>query len=243
MKRYADQASALRAGVVLLVVACCLALTSVAIAKAQPSPATPCSVGGPPEKVNPPSLLSKASHPPKVIACGRSFLGPFEIVAYPSVEHEWLCTVFLGAPFGGGDCGPNVEGALTPAPRPFTNSGQLPVDGGAIRVSGIGWAWGNGPGPSYTHLEGSLSPGVTRVEIRYHRPNKESISRVSATVAQANGELLSSLYQTVPFGRFAAVLRGCAITQGLRLVAFDTEGHIVGSLRGHKSRIGNQCRE
>jgi len=243
MKRYADQASALRAGVVLLVVACCLAFTGVAASKAPSFSGPPCSVGGAPEKVNPPSLLSKASHPPKVIACGRSFLGPFEIVAYPSVEHEWLCTVFIGAPFGGGYCRRDVEGGITLAPRSFTNSGQLPVDGGPIRVFGIGWAWGNGPGPSYTYLEGSLSPGVTRVEVRYHRPNKASINRASATVAQVNGELLSSLYQTVPFGRFAAVLRGCAVPQGMRLVAFNPEGAIVASLRGHKSSFGNQCRE
>lgn len=243
MKRRGDRASTFRTGALLLAVASCFTFTCVTNSKAQSPTPVPCSVGGAPEKASPPFLLSKASHPPRVIACGRSFLGPFEIVAFPSVEHEWLCTVFLGEPFGDSECGPDFEGALTLAPPPFSNTSELPVDGGPIRLSGIGWAWGNGPGPAYTHLEGSLSPGVARVEIRYHRPNRESINRVSATVAQVNGELLSSLYQTVPFGRFAAVLRGCATTQRLRLVAFDAEGQIVGSLRGHRSHFGNQCRE
>jgi hypothetical protein len=229
MKPSGRQASTFRACVVLVIVTCCLASTGVATAKGQLLPATPCSVGGAPERVSYPISLAfqpRPSHPPQVIACGTSFVGPFEIVAYPTVEHEWLCTLFLGEPFGNSDCEPPIP--------PFPNGA------GELRMFQIGWAGGNGS--SYTYLSGNVGTAVTRIEVRYHRYKKKLISRVSATVAQVNGDLLWSLHQTVPFARFAAVLPGCAVPQGMRLVAFDSEGARVGSQRGHKSRFGNPCR-
>ena len=226
MKRRVQRVRALRAGVVLIVVACRLMFTTVATAKAQAPSTPPCSVGGAPEKVSYPIFLSKPSQPAQVIACGTSFVGPFEIVAYPSVKRKWLCTLFLGAPFGDGDCGPDII--------------QPPVGRDEIRSFQMGWGGENGS--SYTYLSGSLGLDVARVEVRYHRYNKKPINQVNATIAQVNGELLKSLDQTVPFGRFAAVLPGCAVPQGMRIVAFDPEGAIVASERGRKSHFGNPCR-
>ncbi len=228
MKRCTYRVCALRAGVVLLAVACCLAFTGVASANAQSFLTPPCSVGGAPERVSYPSSLifqPKPLQPPHVIACGMSLVGPFEIVAYTSVEHKWLCTLFLGEPFGNSDCEP---------PNP-----PFPDGAGEIRMYQDGWASGNGS--SYTYLSGNVGTGVSRIEIRYHRYKKKPISRVSATVGQVKGVLLTSLHQTVPFGRFAAVLPGCAVPQGMRLVAFDSDGAVIGSQRGQKSRFGNPC--
>jgi hypothetical protein len=83
---------------------------------------------------------------------------------------------------------------------------------------------------------------VEQIEVRYHRNEQKAISRTNATVAQVNGELLSSLDQTTPFGRFAVVLPGCNLPQGLRILAFDSEGRMIGSERGRNSGPGNLCR-
>ena len=113
-----------------------------------------------------------------------------------------------------------------------------------MRVTGTSWAYGGGSGGSYTALHGWVRPDVARIEVRYHRRNEKPISHVDATVAQVDGDLLSSLHQATPFGRFAVVLPGCTVPQGLRVLAFDSEGKLIGSERGQKERsgFGNPCR-
>jgi hypothetical protein len=215
------------AGALLLVVTCLAVVVGVTSSKAQ-SADLRCSVGGPPTIEEGPDLLEKPLGPRLVIACGKSVVGPFEIVAYTGVNHL-LCTFFLGSAFGGGECG-----------RAFHES-RLAHDG--FLVTGTSWAWGGGPGRSYTAVHGWVEPDVARIEVRYHRRNEKAIARVNATLAQVNGELLSALDQTTPFGRFAVVLPGCTVPQGLRVLAFDSEGQMIGSERGHKqSGIGKACR-
>jgi hypothetical protein len=101
---------------------------------------------------------------------------------------------------------------------------------------------GRRSGRSYTALNGWVRPDVARVEVRYHRRNEKPITHANATVAQVDGELLSSLDQTTPFGRFAVVLPGCTVPQGLRVLAFDSVGKLFGSERGRKSGSGRPCR-
>ncbi len=210
----------------LLVIACFAASIDVATSKAQ-SADPPCSVGGPPQIERPP-FLEKPLSPELVIACGKSVVGPFEIVAYTGVKHL-LCTVFLGSAFGGSGCGGEIH------------ESRLARDG--FLITNTNWAWGRGPGRSFTALSGWVRPDVARIEVRYHRSNEKPITRAKATVAQVNGELLSSLGQTTPFGRFAVVLPGCTVPQGLHVLAFDSEGQMIGSERGRKtkSRFGNPC--
>ena len=217
-----------RATALLLLMACFAATIGVATSNAR-SANPQCSVGGPAELEEGPHFLEKPLGPPLVIACGKSLVGPFEIVAFTGVKHHLLCTFFLGSAFGGGECG----GAI--------HESSLNRDG--FLVTGTSWAWGKGPGPSYTTLEGRLIPEVARIEVRYHRSNRKTLSRTNATVAQVNGELLSSLDQNLPpFGRFAVVLPGCNLPQSLRIVAFDSEGQMIGSERGRKSRFDSPCR-
>jgi hypothetical protein len=209
----------------VLVVACLAASVGVTTSSAR-SAEPQCSVGGPPTIEEGPALPEKPSGPQLVIACGKSVVGPFEIVAYTGAKHS-LCTVFLGSAFHGAQCG-----------EAFHES-RLARDG--LLVTSTNWSFGGGPGPSYTAVSGWVRPDVARVEVRYHRKNGKSITQVSATVAQVNGELLSSLGQSTPFGRFAVVLPGCAVGQGLRLLALDSEGRMIGSERGHKSPFGSPC--
>jgi hypothetical protein len=217
----------LRAAALLLVVACFAAIVGVTTSEAR-SADPQCSVGGPPAIEEGPDLLEKPSSPRLVIACGESVVGPFEIVAYTGVKHL-LCTFFLGSAFGGGQCGGTFH------------ESRLARDG--LLVTDMGWAWGGGPGRSYTAVSGWVTPDVARIEVRYHRRNEKPITHVNATVAQVDGELLSSLDQTTPFGRFAVVLPGCTVPQGLRVLAFDSEGRMIGSERGHKqSGFGSPCR-
>jgi hypothetical protein len=82
---------------------------------------------------------------------------------------------------------------------------------------------------------------VARIEVRYYRGHSKSVTHAEATVAQVNGELLNSLGQTTPFGRFAVVLPGCDVAQRMRLVAFNSEGQRVGSQRGRKARWAAPC--
>jgi hypothetical protein len=215
------------AAALFLVVASFAAFVGVTASRAQ-SADPQCSVGGPPTIEEGPNLLLKPLGPRLVIACGKSVVGPFEIVAYTGVGHS-LCTVFLGSAFGGAECG----GAF--------HESRLARDG--FLVTGTSWAWGGGPGRSYTAIHGWLRPDAARIEVRYHRRNEKAITQVNATVAQVDGELLSSLGQTTPFGRFAVVLPGCTVPQGLRVLAFDSEGRMIGSERGHKqSGFGGPCR-
>ena len=204
------------AAVLLLVVVSFVAFVGVPTSRAQ-SADPQCSVGAPPTIEEGPSFLQKPLGPRLVIACGKSVVGPFEIVAYTGVGHS-LCTVFLGSAFGGSECG----GAFHEA--------WLARDG--FLVTGTSWAWGGGPGRSYTAVRGWLGPDAARIEVRYHRKNEKAISQANATVVQVDGELLSSLGQTTPFGRFAVVLPGCTVPQGLRVLAFDSEGRMIGSERG-----------
>jgi hypothetical protein len=215
-----------RAAAPLLIVACLVAVVGATTARAQ-SADPQCSVGGPPGIEEGQGLLEKPSGPQLVIACGESVVGPFEIVAYTGVKHL-LCTVFLGSAFGGGQCGGTFH------------ESRLARDG--FLVTDTSQAWGGGPGRSYTAISGWVKPDVARVEVRYHRRNAKPITEVNATVAQVNGELLSSLDQTTPFGRFAVVLPGCTVPQGLRVLAFDSQGRMIGSERGRKSRFGRPCR-
>ena len=219
----------------LLVATCCFGFAGVAKSKALVSPQTPCVVGQP-RNIGHRSLY-KPADTPRVIACGRSFLGPFEIVAFTSLQHNSLCTLFLGGPFmGEGDCA--QDGGVELAPGLFSPSGD-----DEMCVLGIWWESGRQALPSsITYLHGSLSPAVTRVEIRYQQRGNKSFSRVSATVARVNGELLKSLDQASPFGRFAAVLPGYAVLQRTQIVAYDSEGHVVETQRGHRSRSVDLCR-
>ncbi len=201
-----------RVAALLFLVACLAAASGVTDSNAQP-PDPQCTVGGRPTIKEGPGFLEKPSSPRLVIACGKSVVGPFEIVAYSGVRHS-LCTVFLGAAFGGGQCGGTFHESRL-------------ADG--LLVTGASWAWGGGPGRSFTSLRGWVRPDVARIEVRYHRRNEKPISQIDATVAQVNGELLGALDQTTPFGRFAVVLPGCTVPQGLRVLAFDSEGRKVGS--------------
>lgn len=215
------------AAALFLVVVCFAAVVGVTTSQAQSAP-PPCSVGGEPGIEGGTLSLEKPSSPQLVIACGKSVVGPFEIVAYTGVKHL-LCTAYLGSAFGGGECG----GALYESR--LAHKGFL--------VTGTSWAWGRGPGRAYTSVSGWVRPDVARVEVRYHRRNEKPISQVNATIAQVNGELLASLDQTVPFGRFAVVLPGCSVPQGMRVLAFDSEGQMIGSERGRKqSGFGSPCR-
>jgi len=215
------------AAALFLVVTSFVAFVGVTTSRAQ-SADPQCRVGAPPTIEQGPNFLQKPLGPRLVIACGKSVVGPFEIVAYTGVGHS-LCTVFLGSAFGGAECG-----------AAFHES-RLARDG--FLVTDTSWAWGGGPGRSYTAIRGWLRPDAARIEVRYHRKSEKAITHVNATVAQVNGELLSALGQTTPFGRFAVVLPGCTVPQGLRVLAFDSEGRMLGSERGHKeSGPGKPCR-
>jgi hypothetical protein len=214
----------------LLAVVACLAAAVVAIGAggAQAgSAAGPCVVGGSPTIKGEPQAIREPLSPVLDIACGKSFIGPFQIVAYTDVKHS-LCTFVLGSPFNGGECGGSIY------------ESRLARDG--VLVTTRNWESGLGRGPANTTLSGRLLPKVTRVEVRYHRPGQKSVSEVNATVGQVDGELLRTLDQTEPFGRFAVVLPGCVPPQGLRVLAFDAEGRLVGSEPGRKLRAGNPCR-
>lgn len=171
--------------------------------------------------------MTKPAGPELVIACGQGVSGPFEIAAYTSVDHA-LCTVFLGQGFGGGECG-----------AAFGES-RLARDG--VLATSTNRAWGAGPGPAYTAIAGWVRPDVARVEVRYHRNNGKPTRKADATVGQVDGELLSSLGQSAPFGRFAIVLPGCSLPEGIRILAFDSDGRLLGSERGRKSGFGSPCR-
>jgi hypothetical protein len=215
------------AAVLLLFVVCFVAVLAVTTSRAR-SADPQCSVGGPPTIEAGSGLLQKPLGPQVVIACGKGVGGPFEIAAYTGVEHS-VCTVYLGSELGSAECG-----------AAFHES-RLARDG--ILVTGTSWASGGGPGRSYTAVRGWARPDVARIEVRYHRKNEKPVTQVNATLAQVNGELLGSLGQTTPFGRFAVVLPGCTAPQGLHVLAFDSEGRMIGSERGHKqSGFGNPCR-
>src|SRR5690348_7881045 len=92
---------------VVLVVACFAALVGARTSEAW-SAEPQCSVGGPPSIEGEPDLLEKPLSPKLVIACGKSVVGPFEIVAYTGVKHL-LCTFVLGSAFGGGQCGASLH--------------------------------------------------------------------------------------------------------------------------------------
>jgi hypothetical protein len=214
-------------GAALVLVVVCFAALAGARATEARSAEPRCSVGGPPTIEERPSLLQKPSGPQLVIACGSSIEGQFEIVAYTGVKHS-LCTVYLGSAVRGAECG----GALYES--------RLARDG--FLVTSTDWTSGRGPGRSYTAMRGWVRPDVARVEVRYHRRNGKPLARVDATTAQVNGELLGALDQTAPFGRFAVVLPGCIVPQDLRVLAFDSEGRMIGSIQGRKSGFGRPCR-
>lgn len=70
--------------VVLLLAAACFA-AFVGVTTPEARSADPlCSVGGRPAVEEGPTLPEKPSGPQIVIACGKSVVGPFEIVAYPA---------------------------------------------------------------------------------------------------------------------------------------------------------------
>jgi hypothetical protein len=215
-----------RAATLLLLVACLAAVGVVATPAARSADPT-CTVGGPPSLEEGPNLPGKPSSPEVVVACGKSLVGPFQIVVYTDDQHS-LCTIVLGEAFGGGDCGGTIH------------EGRLAHDG--FLVTGGNWTWGRGPGRAFTALSGRVLPDVARVEVRYHRQGRKALSRANATVGQVDGELLGTLGQTEPFGRFAVVLPGCTIPQDLRILAFDAEGQMIGSERGRGSAFGNPCR-
>ncbi len=172
--------------------------------------------GHPPGKASPVKFYS----PILVLACGRTgFLhaGPLEILGYDT--SEGLCTtvqvVAVGMQFGG-ECEP-VEGMW----HGFT---QAPLS-----WWGAGWSGGGG-GASQTNLSGDVDPDVAKVEVRFLRHGK--IWTKAATVAQVEGELLSKLGVSEPFGRFAALLPGCVPPKEINVVARGAAGEFLGSQRG-----------
>jgi hypothetical protein len=210
----------LRAGFALVVTftLCFGATARGATTSVTPEPPAPCRVGGPPLAT--PTFLQPTG-PILVVACGTSFVGPFEIAAYP--KDRLLCTTFESAEFG-------LPGSVT--------CGKEPGDADAqIQVMGSGEAYG--AAPSISNVWGEVEPDVASVDVRYHRGRQKAISTVHAAVAQVNGDLLAALHQTAPFGRFGAILPGRA---GLfRVLAFNAEGQIVGSERGsNRFRAGSQ---
>ncbi len=215
-----------RATALLFAVSCLAVIVAPTSSQAHSSDRR-CSVGSPPSIEDGPRLLAKPAGPELVVACGKGVAGPFEIAAYTSVDHT-LCTAFLGVGFGSGECG-----------AAFGES-RLARDG--VLATGTNWAWGAGPGPAYTAIGGWVTPEVARVEVRYHRNNGKPTREADATVGQVDGELLGSLGQSEPFGRFAVVFPGCSLPQGIRILAFDSEGRLLGSESGHKSGFGTPCR-
>jgi hypothetical protein len=215
------------AAAVLVLVVSVAAIAGTSASQAQSAEAK-CVVGGPPTIEGEPNVLEKPAGPKLVIACGKSVVGPFEIVAYDDVK-ESLCTFVLGEGFGDGECGEAFHESF------------LARDG--FLITGTNWAWGHGPGHSLTSINGRVEPGVARVEVRYHRKHGKASAQVDATIGQVEGELLGKLDQTAPFGRFAVVLPECVVPQDLRILAFDSEGRMIGSEHGQKSHFGGSpCR-
>jgi hypothetical protein len=210
----------------LLAVACLVATVGAAPSQARTSEG-PCRVGSPPT-IEDSSILGKPAGPELVVACGHGVTGPFEIASYTDA-HGTLCTVYLGEGFGSGQCGEAFHESL------------LARDG--FLTTSTNWAWGGGPGPSYTTIDGWVEPEVARLEVRYHRNGAKPMSKANATIGQVDGDLLSALGETEPFGRFAIVLPGCSVPQGLRILAFNAEGTLIGSEKGGKSSFGGTpCR-
>ena len=89
---------------------------------------------------------------------------------------------------------------------------------------------GGGGTPSQTNLGGDVDTDVVKVEVRFQRQGK--IWTKAATVAQVEGELLSKLGVSEPFGRFAALLPGCVPPQEINVIARGASGEILGSQRG-----------
>jgi hypothetical protein len=156
-----------------------------------------------------------------VLACGRTgFLhaDPLEILGYDT--SEGLCTTVQVAAAGmqfGGECEP-VEGSW----REYTKR--------PLSWWGAGWSAG-GRWPSQTNLAGDVDPDVAKVEVRFMRQGK--VWTKAATVAQVEGELLSKLGVSAPFGRFAALLPGCVPPRAINVVARGADGEYLGSERGH----------
>lgn len=220
-------------------IALTLSLTVIVAALGVPNPASTsaaagaaaargkCKVGEPtsspePRFGHPPGHASpvKFYTPVLVLACGRTgFLraGPLEILGFDT--REGLCTTVQVASAGmqfGGECEP-VEGSW----HEFT---QAPLS-----WWGAGWSEG-GSRPSQTNLAGKIDPDVVKVEVRF--PRQGRIWTKAATVAQVEGELLSKLGVSEPFGRFAALLPGCVPPKEINVVARGADGEFLGSQRG-----------
>jgi hypothetical protein len=209
----------------LVAVACLLAAVGASPSQARTSE-SPCRVGGPPT-LEWPRILEKPTGPELVVACGHGVTGPFEIVSYTDAHHL-LCTEYLGEGFGSGECGSAFHESF------------LARDG--FLTTSVSQAWGGGPGPSYTTITGWVEPEVAHLEVRYHRRGAKQGSKADATIGQVNGDLLASLNQTEPFGRFAIALQGCSPPQTIRILAFNAEGTLLGSEQGGKSKFdGTPC--
>lgn len=172
-----------------------------------------CKVGEPPAwhfmRV-PPGV--KQLSPAVTIACGRRLAGPFEIVALDTSEGLWVYE----------DSGPigYSEGQAIPesAVREFS---ETPI------TVGLGW----GAPPARSHVFGVLSTRVARVELIFHHRGSHRRLVRKPTMAQVDGELLTVLHQTEPFGAYGITLPGCVPPKGVRVVAFDSQGHRVGTAR------------
>ncbi len=163
----------------------------------------------------------KLLSPVLVLACGRTgFLkaGPLEIVGYNT--SEGLCTSAQVADrlsFGE---------ICSPAATSWQKFTAAP-----LWWLGSGWTRG-GEDPTETNIAGYIDTDVASVEVRF--PWGGKIRAKAATVAQVDGELLTDLGVSEPFGRFAALLPGCVPPQAINVVARGENGEFLGAQRGRK---------
>jgi hypothetical protein len=151
---------------------------------------------------------------PVVVAAGRTFAGPVEIIAFQS--RFGLCLEIDERGGSGTGCG-----------------GDPPRDA-TVTPNGLGFS--SGP-PVQTSVEGFLDPSVSSVRARYFRDGRAR--KEDAIVAQVDGELLEAVHERRPFGVFFVAVRGCIRPQSFRLVAYDDLGRRLD--RARLPRFGDLC--
>ncbi len=206
-----------RAGALVIAAAAALVLGLVPSGGAFAAPKgneARCEVGGAPAwhfmRV-PPGV--KQLSPAITIACGSRLAGAFEIVAFDTSEGLWVYAD--SGPIGYSEGQPVLDPALS----------EL---SGVTITAAFGW----GAPPSRSHLFGVLSANVARVElIFHHRGQHRRLVRTPTLARVDDGKLLADLHQTEPFGAYAITLPGCVPPKGIRVVAFDSQGHRLGTAK------------